>query len=118
MLMPGVFPGRRRIIVTKADQVVSQVSIDRQTAVLLMTHNYNYDLAVFRQLVLSDCPYIGSLGPRKKLERMLDDLREEGMEISEAQRYRIFGPVGLEMGSETAEEIALSDPGGDQNGLF
>jgi len=104
------FPKAGKIIVAKPGNVLSQLEIDKQTAILLMTHNYQYDLSLLKQLlsVGKDCSYIGSLGPRKKLERMLGELEQEGILYSPAQREKIFGPVGLDIGSETAEEIALS----------
>jgi len=52
--------------------------------------------------------YIGMLGPKKKLDRMLDEMKAEGIEINEDQLNSIYGPVGLEIGAETPEEIALS----------
>jgi xanthine dehydrogenase accessory factor len=57
---------------------------------------------------VNSCQYIGSLGPRKKLERMLNDLKAEGIELNQEQLAKIYGPVGLDLGSETAEEIALA----------
>jgi xanthine dehydrogenase accessory factor len=48
------------------------------------------------------------LGPRKRLERMLDELRDNGIELTQEQLNTIYGPAGLEIGAETAEEIALS----------
>jgi xanthine/CO dehydrogenase XdhC/CoxF family maturation factor len=48
------------------------------------------------------------LGPRKKLVRMLDELKAEGIEPTAEQLSTIFGPVGLNIGAENAEEIALS----------
>jgi xanthine dehydrogenase accessory factor len=73
-----------------------------------MTHNYNYELAFLKQLLPLHTPYIGILGPRKKLERMLDELETNGTEISAGNMEAIYGPVGLDIGSETAEEIALA----------
>jgi len=103
------FPDVDRVILAKPDDVLSQVSIDDQTVFVLMTHNYNYDLALLKNLLKQDqACYIGSLGPRKKLERMIDEMKEEGIRISSAQLNKIFGPVGLDLGAETAEEIALS----------
>jgi xanthine dehydrogenase accessory factor len=104
------FPKAGKIIVAKPGNVLSQLEIDKQTAVILMTHNYQYDLSLLKQLlsVWNECVYIGSLGPRKKLERMFDELEREGTIYSQEQREKIFGPVGLDIGSETAEEIALS----------
>jgi xanthine/CO dehydrogenase XdhC/CoxF family maturation factor len=104
------FPKAGRILVAKSDHIVAKLEIDKQTAVLLMTHNYNYDLSLLKQLLTAgkDCLYIGSLGPRIKLERMFEELEKEGILYSPAEREKIFGPMGLDIGSETAEEIALS----------
>jgi xanthine dehydrogenase accessory factor len=103
------FPHAGRILVAKPQDILSQIQIDDQTVVVLMTHNYNYDLDLLEQLIRDGrCRYIGSLGPKKKLERMITELRDNGLNISKAQLDKIFGPVGLDIGAETAEEIALS----------
>ncbi|QCR21435.1 XdhC family protein [Pontibacter sp. SGAir0037] len=102
------FPLAQRVLVSKPEQVLQQLEIDHQTVFVLMTHNYNYDLAMLRQLLPLPLPYIGSLGPKKKLERMLDELREEGFTITEEVLSHVYGPTGLEIGAETSEEIALS----------
>jgi xanthine dehydrogenase accessory factor len=102
------FPTANQVLVTKPDQVIEQVTIDAQTVFVLMTHNYNYDLKVLRQLITRRVTYIGMLGPRKKLVRMLDELKVEGIEPTPEQLTSIYGPVGLNIGAENAEEIALS----------
>lgn len=103
------FPQATQIIVAKPEEVLSQLVIDGQTVFVLMTHNYNYDLALLKELVANkECRYIGSLGPKKKLERMIADLKEAGVNLTKAQLSKVYGPVGLDLGAETAEEIALS----------
>ncbi|RAU81857.1 XdhC family protein [Pontibacter arcticus] len=102
------FPAAQRVLVAKPEQVLNQVQTDDQTIFVLMTHNYIYDLAMLRQLLPLQLPYIGSLGPKKKLDRMLTELQEEGMVITEAQISHVYGPTGLDIGAETPEEIALS----------
>jgi len=103
------FPLADQVILAKPEQVLSQVGVDGQTVFVLMTHNYNYDLALLKELVKQkQCRYIGSLGPKKKLERMIADLKKEGVNLTKAQLDKIYGPVGLDLGAETAEEIALS----------
>lgn len=97
------FPGAV-IHVAKATEVLQQVNVDAYTAAVLMTHNYNYDLALLQQLVHLPLPYIGVLGPAKKLQRML----QEAGNISAIQQARIYGPSGLDIGAATPEEIALS----------
>ncbi|WP_149242912.1 XdhC/CoxI family protein [Dyadobacter sp. 32] len=103
------FPKADEIIVAKSTEVLAQLTTDSQTFFALLTHNYNYDLSLLKALIqLEDCTYIGALGPRKKLYRMFDDLLLEGIEVSAAQKSRIYGPIGLDIGAETSEEIALS----------
>jgi xanthine dehydrogenase accessory factor len=102
------FPTANQVLVTKPDQVIEQITIDAQTVFVLMTHNYNYDLKVLRQLITQRVTYIGMLGPRKKLVRMLDELKTEGIEPTAEQLATVYGPVGLNIGAENAEEIALS----------
>jgi xanthine dehydrogenase accessory factor len=103
------FPKAHQILVTRADDVLSYIQPDAQTFFVLMTHNYNYDLTLLKQLInIEDCVYIGTLGPKKKLERMYGDLLAQGIVVSENQKGKIFGPTGLDIGAETSEEIALS----------
>ena len=97
-----------KIIVAKPENVLSQISIDRQTVFLLMTHNFNYDKAMLQELIQRDIVYIGMLGPIKKLERIINEFKEEGLELNDQQRAVIHSPVGLDIGAETPEEIALS----------
>jgi xanthine dehydrogenase accessory factor len=103
------FPKATQVLVAKANEVLSHVIPDEQTCFVLMTHNYNYDIALLKELITLDvCPYIGTLGPKKKLDRMFDDLEKEGIILSGDQKDKIFGPTGLDIGAETSEEIALS----------
>lgn len=102
------FPLASRIIVSKPDQALKNITIDERTAAILMTHNYIYDLAMLQQLLPLQLPYIGSLGPKKKLDRMLEELRSNGMEVTPGQLEKVYGPTGLDIGAEGAEEIALS----------
>lgn len=106
--LPERFPSAKRVLVAKPGQVLANVRVNQWTAFVLMTHNYNYEIALLKELLPLQLPYIGILGPKKKLERMLAELEDNGVRISEDQLNNIYGPVGLDIGSETAEEIALS----------
>ncbi len=105
---PERFVSACQVLVSKPEQVLEQIPIDEQTVFVLMTHNYNYDLAMLKALLERNIRYIGVLGPKKKLERMLGGLKDQGIKLTEKQLSCIYGPVGLEIGAETAEEIALS----------
>ena len=97
-----------QVLVSKPEQVLEQIVIDEHTVFLLMTHNYNYDMAMLRQLLKKNVPYIGMLGTKKKRERMLNELKEEGTSFTDQQLSVLHSPVGLDLGAETSEEIALS----------
>ena len=101
------FAKANKIFLTSPAQILSAVNIDEQNAVVLMTHNYNYDIAAFKQLITTNCRYIGVLGPKKKLYKMIDALNNEDIVIDDKMQ-NIYSPVGLDLGAETAEEIALS----------
>lgn len=102
------FPKANKVNAVKPEEFLENITIDNQTYFVLMTHNYKYDLAVLKLLLKTDCQYIGILGPKTKLNRMMDDLQNEGINVSEEQLERIYSPVGLDIGAETSEEIALS----------
>ena len=102
------FPKADQVFVTKPEQFLEHISIDDQTYFVLMTHNYKYDLGILKLLLETNCQYIGILGPKSKLNRMINDLEKEGVFLNEEQLNRIYSPIGLDIGSETAEEIALS----------
>jgi xanthine dehydrogenase accessory factor len=102
------FSKAHSIIVEKPEEAIKQIAIDERTAFVLMTHNYYYDLAMMRWLLPKKCRYIGTLGPKKRLERMLTALQEQGITITSEQQSGIYGPTGLDIGAEAPEEIALA----------
>ncbi|UOQ50961.1 XdhC family protein [Hymenobacter cellulosivorans] len=100
------FPEAEAVWVLPLERI-SQEPYDRSFA-LLMTHNYYYDLAVLRHLLAGPAPYIGLLGPRKKYDRLLEDLQQDVPNAAEQLQGRLYSPIGLNLGAETPEEIALS----------
>jgi xanthine dehydrogenase accessory factor len=102
------FPSACNVMVAKPEQVLKNLLIDEFTYFILMTHNYIYDKALLKELCQSNVKYIGMLGPRKKLDRMLQEFENEGNPITDDQVHSIYSPVGMDIGAETSEEIALS----------
>ncbi|MBN8853774.1 MAG: alanine dehydrogenase [Sphingobacteriales bacterium 50-39] len=96
------------VLVAKPQEVLTRLRTDEHTLFVLMTHNYNYDIALLRELLQKDYSYIGVLGPRKKLDRMIEELLQTGLTLDEQQLSTLHGPVGLDIGAETAQEIAVS----------
>ena len=102
------FPSAKKVITARPEEVLSHITISPQTAFVLMTHNYNYEIELLKYILPNQSAYIGILGPKKKQERMLEELNDNGISLTSQQLGSIYGPVGLDIGSEGAEEIALS----------
>ncbi|MDQ3534069.1 MAG: XdhC family protein [Bacteroidota bacterium] len=107
-IAPSRFPQADELLNASRNEVVKKLKIDEFSAAVLLSHNYNYDIAVFRELLHTNIPYIGILGPRKKYDRMVEQLHHEGINIHENMLNNIFAPVGLDIGAELPEEIAIS----------
>ena len=99
------FPTASQIIQGTAEEVVDQLETDIYTVALLMTHNFEYELVVLENLLSRMIPYIGILGPKKKTDKLVERLHLKGIEVS---MDNIYAPIGLEIGAESSEEIALS----------
>ncbi len=96
------------IFLMHPDQVLDYVSLDARSAAAIMNHQFVRDKTLIGALLLSPLPYIGALGPRERAERIIDELRAENPTLTDAHFVRLHGPVGLDIGTETPEEIALS----------
>ena len=81
------------------------VTPDEFDAVLVMSHHFDTDLRYLQQLVDSRASYIGVLGPEHRKNLLLDALDNTA---ATALEKRLFGPVGLDIGGNTPETIALS----------
>jgi xanthine/CO dehydrogenase XdhC/CoxF family maturation factor len=88
--------------------VREKLVIERDAAVVIMTHNVNHDRGYLRFALESACPYVGILGPRARTERLLNELAEDGFRPNESRRAALYTPIGLHLGAEQPEEIALS----------
>jgi xanthine/CO dehydrogenase XdhC/CoxF family maturation factor len=98
-----------QVFVSQPEKILENIQIDHRTAFVLMTHNYQYDISVLKLLLDEpDLSYIGILGPKKKYQKMLDELEQEGIRLTKEQASRIYAPVGLDLGAETPAEIGLS----------
>ena len=101
------FPGAAGFVhVERPEEASRAAGVDRGTHVVVMSHNYLRDRDYLRSFLGTDVAYIGTLGPRARLERLLADLAEEGVRPSEADLAKLHGPAGLDIGSEGPEEIA------------
>jgi len=87
----------------RADVVTTREPVDVHDydAAVVMTHNFPRDVEILRMLLASHIAYIGLLGPRSRGDELL-------AELGVPRDARIFSPIGLDLGAETPEEIALS----------
>jgi xanthine/CO dehydrogenase XdhC/CoxF family maturation factor len=100
------FPEAAAVRVVPVRELETQVA-DPLAYHVLLSHNYAYDLAGLQSLLGSPAPYIGLLGPRLKAQRLLDELDTVPTHLVEQLRERLHSPIGLDLGSETPEEITL-----------
>lgn len=84
------------------------IETDGYTAVILMSHDYNTDLKNLKYFLHSMAGYIGILGPRKRGDKLFNDLKKENITATDEQFNRVFTPTGLDIGANAPEEIAMS----------
>jgi len=95
-----------------APEYLGELAIPDNAACVIMTHNFLHDLELLKRVLPSSAAYIGILGPRRRTDELLEQLGSDtlwpGIASMEQQLSRLFAPVGLDLGAETPEEIALA----------
>jgi xanthine dehydrogenase accessory factor len=107
-IAPLFFPTADKLSLCQRQFIDRDFKITPYTACVLMSHNYDYDRDVLRKLVNTPTPYIGIMGPRKRFDKMLADFAKEGLMLSDDQLRRIHSPIGLDIGAEAPDEIAVA----------
>lgn len=107
-IAPIFFPNADKLSLCQREFIDRDFNITNYTACILMSHNYEYDRDVLKKLLKSETPYIGILGPRKRFDKMLTEYAAEGLTLTPADFERIHAPIGLDIGAEAPDEIALS----------
>ncbi|HSR54565.1 MAG TPA: XdhC/CoxI family protein [Acidobacteriota bacterium] len=102
------FPGAERVECLHPREAAEKVRLHAGSAAVVMSHNFPKDVEWLGWLLPSAVDYIGALGPSDRTEKLLQDLREQGQELEEDQLRRLYGPVGLDIGADSPQEIALS----------
>ncbi|MEO5566931.1 MAG: XdhC/CoxI family protein [Gemmatimonadaceae bacterium] len=87
-------------------EIVGAIPLTRSTALVLVSHEYKYDLPILKAALNSEVGYIGMLGGRKRRDAMKDLLRGDG--VSEDALERLHTPIGISIGAESPAEIAVS----------
>jgi xanthine/CO dehydrogenase XdhC/CoxF family maturation factor len=104
LLQPERFPVGVQIVETDAARLGERVVLEPHDFAVTMTHHFADDTDYLRALLQSPVRYLGVLGPRQRTERILSVLRAEGP----VDDTRIYGPVGLDIGTDGAEQVALA----------
>lgn len=107
-IAPVFFPGADKLSLCQREFIDRDFEITPYTACVLMSHNYEYDRDVLKKLLTTETPYIGILGPRKRFDKMVEELRQGGTALAKNDYHRIHSPIGLDIGAETPDEIAVS----------
>jgi xanthine/CO dehydrogenase XdhC/CoxF family maturation factor len=107
-IAPIFFPSADKLSLCQRDFVDRDFNITPYTACVLMSHNYDYDRDVLKKLLKSNTPYIGILGPRKRFDKMASEFATQGIKIEQEDLHRIHSPIGLDIGAEAPDEIAIS----------
>lgn len=96
----------RTIAVDNFDNAFDDITTDEDSYIIIVTRGHRGDLQVLRQALKRPFAYLGMIGSRRKNALLYDALREEG--VTDEQIAQVHSPIGLSIGSETPEEIAIS----------
>ena len=99
-LQPERFPQATHLVTRRPEEGVHDIPFGPETYAVVMTHSFADDLGWVGHLLRADVAYVGLLGPRTRTDRVLEKVGGDGTE-------RVFGPVGLDIGADGPEQIAL-----------
>lgn len=91
-----------------AERLLDAIALDESTAVVVMTHNLGRDISYAKEVLKAEFGYIGMLGSKRRRQELMNHLMDLGDEALVLATERLHCPIGLDIGSETREEIALS----------
>ena len=100
------FPEADEVIVSEFEKCFDRLNIDDSSYVVIVTRGHLYDGFVLEQAVKSDARYIGMIGSKKKIKTLYQNLMQKGM--TKKTLDRVHAPIGIDINSETPEEIAVS----------
>ncbi|MFM9959917.1 MAG: XdhC family protein [Planctomycetaceae bacterium] len=100
------FPLAKRLIVGDIDTSLSGLEIDHNTYCLIVTRGHNHDEEALYHLAETPARYVGLIGSQRKIKMIFEDLLREG--ISREALLRVYAPLGIDIGSQTVPEIAVS----------
>jgi len=100
------FPWASCILAKPFEEALQEISFDESTYVVMVTRGHAYDTVCLREVLKHSWKYIGMIGSKKRVKTLLDNLEAEGYARKDLDR--IHTPIGLPIGAETPDEIAVS----------
>lgn len=100
------FPDVDELEIGIPSELVTRYPMGSSTALVLVAHDYKYDLPVLKYAVSTDVGYVGMLGSSRRGAAILELLAEDGVAAAALERIRV--PIGLDLGARSAPEIALA----------
>ena len=106
LLQKDKFPATEDLVLTDMEQFARDLPSDPRTYIVLLSRGSSRDEAILRQLIQKDFKYIGMIGSARKIVTMKEDLKKQG--VPGEAFLKLQAPIGLDIGAETPEEIAIS----------
>jgi xanthine dehydrogenase accessory factor len=100
------FPEARDILIGKPDELAGRINFSSEDYIAIVSRSHEIDFQVLRRVIVRPFHYLGLIGSKKKRQQIFDRLKKEG--ISAEQINTIHTPIGLEIGAESPQEIAVS----------
>jgi len=100
------FPESDEIIIESIDKALQHIKITPSTYIIIVTRGHLQDQEVLASVIESDAAYIGMIGSRKKNATVFQYLEEQGVSAQELKK--VHAPIGIDIGAQTPEEIAVS----------
>ncbi len=100
------FPRAQRLLIGDIGQTLANTEITADTYALIVTRGHNHDEEALFHLADRGACYVGMIGSRRKIRLIFDDLAAQG--VSPEVLAKVYAPVGIEIGSQTVAEIAIS----------
>jgi xanthine dehydrogenase accessory factor len=100
------FPHADELIVEWPDEVLEKMDLNPSTSVAVLTHDPKFDEPTLKVVLTRNVGYVGAIGSRKTSQERAERLKRQG--LTDEQIRRIHGPVGLNIGATSPEEMALA----------
>ncbi|MEW6281844.1 MAG: XdhC/CoxI family protein [Candidatus Eremiobacterota bacterium] len=100
------FPEARQVLCAPFAETFRGLEVTDRTHVVLVTRGHKHDEEILRTLIGRPAAYVGMIGSRRRTAAVLDDLRRDGVDPD--WLGRLHAPIGLDIGAETPEEIAVA----------